>query len=209
MNSKINLYFNSVLSVAIIFLFVLHFSSNNSDEIVNDDKPEKENLSELPIANKLTNNATLKIAFVNSDTVATYYDFAKTIQGKLLSKQSSAEKQVKTKYAEYQNLVSEYKKAAEIMGQNEAAEKGQRIALLEQEIMQLEQTLSQNLASQEQKETKEYVEKTDVYMQIIGKELGYDYVLSYRVGGPMLFANPKFDITHQVIELLNKEYSNK
>jgi outer membrane protein len=46
-------------------------------------------------------------------------------------------------------------------------------------------------------------------MQAIGKELGYDYVLSYRVGGPMLFANPKFDITKQVIELLNKEYSNK
>lgn len=209
MNSKINLYFNSVLSVAIIFLFVLHFSSNNSDEIVKDDKPEKESLSELPIANKLTNNANLKIAFVNSDTVATYYNFAKTIQEKLLSKQSSAEKQVKTKYAEYQNLVNEYQKAAEIMGQNEAAEKGQRIALLEQEIMQLEQTLSQKLASQEQKETKEYVEKTDVYMQAIGKELGYDFVLSYRVGGPMLFANPKFDITKQVIELLNKEYSNK
>ena len=116
---------------------------------------------------------------------------------------------MKTKYAEYQNLVNEYQKAAEIMGQNEAAEKGQRIALLEQEIMQLEQTLSQKLASQEQKETKEYVEKTDVYMQAIGKELGYDYVLSYRVGGPMLFANPKFDITKQVIELLNKEYSSK
>jgi outer membrane protein len=207
MNSKINLYFNSVLSVAIIFLFILHFSSNNTDEIVKDNKPEKENLSELPI--KVTSNTNLKIAFVNSDTVAMYYDFAKTIQEKLLSKQSSAERQVKTKYAEYQNLVNEYQKAAEIMGQNEAAEKGQRIALLEQEIMQLEQTLSQNLASQEQKETKEYVEKTDVYMQIIGKELGYDYVLSYRVGGPMLFANPKFDITKQVIELLNKEYSNK
>ena len=207
MNSKTNLYFNIALSVAIIFLFILHFLSNNTDKIVKDDKPEKENFSELPIPNKVISNSNLKIAFVNSDTVATHYNYAKTVQKKLEKKQISAEKQVKTKYAEYQNLVNEYQKAAEIMGQNEAAEKGQRIALLEQEIMQLEQNLSQNLAIQEQKETKEYVEKTDVYMQTIGKELGYDYVLSYRVGGPMLFANPELDITPQVIELLNKEYS--
>ena len=45
-------------------------------------------------------------------------------------------------------------------------------------------------------------------MQIIGQSLGFDYVLSYRIGGPMLYANPNLDITTRIIDLLNKKYQN-
>jgi len=93
------------------------------------------------------------------------------------------------------------------MGQNEAAEKAQTIAMLEQEIMQLEQTLSQNYASQELEASNKYVNETADYLQIIGANLGYDYILSYRVGGPMLFANSSLDITQDIIGYLNEEYN--
>ncbi len=43
-------------------------------------------------------------------------------------------------------------------------------------------------------------------MQRIGRDLGYDYIMSYRVGGAMLYANPELDITSNVIDLLNAEY---
>ena len=45
-------------------------------------------------------------------------------------------------------------------------------------------------------------------MQVIGKELGYDYVLSFRIGGPMLYADPAHDITQEVIKLLNERYNS-
>ena len=41
----------------------------------------------------------------------------------------------------------------------------------------------------------------------IGKELGYDYIFGYRTGDLVMYANPDFDITKQVIELLNNEYA--
>ena len=81
----------------------------------------------------------LKIAFVNSDTVAENYHFSKKLKTELFKKQANAESKVKKKYAQYQKLVAEYQQAAEIMGQNEAAEKAQTIAMLEQEIMQLKE----------------------------------------------------------------------
>ena len=115
---------------------------------------------------------------------------------------------MKTKYAEYQKLVTEYQKAAEIMGQSEAAEKAQTIALLEQEIMQLEQKLSQDLANEELKASNAFINKTDKFLQKIGANLGFDYVLSYRLGGPMLYANPTLDITQEVITQLNEAYAN-
>ena len=80
-------------------------------------------------------------------------------------------------------MVSEYQQAAEIMGQNEATEKAQVIAMLEQEIMQLEQKLSQDLVEEELKASNAFINKTDKFLQKIGVNLGFYYVLSYRLGG--------------------------
>ena len=86
-------------------------------------------------------------------------------------------------------------------------EKAQNIMSLEQEIMKVEQDLTDQLA-QEELLTESYILKTNEYMQIIGKELGYDFVLSFRIGGPMLYADSTHDITMEVIQLLNKKYNS-
>ena len=218
MNNKSIIITNAIMGIAIAILFILHFSNESPKSSVNEkqnansdlsvDENEPENINDLN--NNISTNtkfSDLKIAFVNSDTLAKYYDFSKKLKADLLKKQSKAESQIKKKYAKYQKLVSEYQQAAEIMGQNEAAQKAQTIAMLEQEIMQLEQTLSQNYASQELEASNKYVNETADYLQIIGANLGYDYILSFRVGGPMLFANSSLDITQEIIGYLNEEYN--
>ncbi len=209
---------NSILIAAIAFVLIFKLNSNSAESDISQ-KPSESAVIEKPanplpattssVANSTIDFSNLKIAFVNSDTVSTYYQFAKDVQASLLKKQSSAEKQIKNKYKEYERMVNEYQQSAKIMGQSEAQEKGQQIALLEQEIMQLEQSLNQKLTTEELKITSNYVTQTNTYMQGIGKQLGYDYVLSYRMGGPMLYANAELDITGQVIELLNIEYKAK
>ena len=150
----------------------------------------------------------IKIAYVNSDTVSKYYDFAALIQTKLLNKRSSAENQLKDKMSSYQKLRADFEKAAPIMGEREKMEKAQNIMTLEQEIMRVEQDLTDQLAQEELLLTESYILKTNEYMQIIGKELGYDFVLSFRIGGPMLYADSSHDITEEVIQLLNKRYNS-
>ena len=152
--------------------------------------------------------SSIKIAYVNSDTVSKYYDFAALIQTKLLNKRSSAENQLKDKMSSYQKLRADFEKAAPIMGEREKIEKAQNIMTLEQEIMRVEQDLTDQLAQEELLLTESYILKTNEYMQIIGKELGYDFVLSFRIGGPMLYADSSHDITEEVIQLLNKRYNS-
>ena len=78
----------------------------------------------------------------------------------------------------YQKLRADFEKAAPIMGEREKMEKAQNIMSLEQEIMKVEQDLTDQLAQEELLLTESYILKTNEYMQIIGKELGYDFVLS-------------------------------
>ena len=161
----------------------------------------------IPAVQSNTTNS-IRIAYVNSDTVSKYYDFAALIQTKLLNKRSSAENQLKDKMSSYQKLRADFEKAAPIMGEREKMEKAQNIMTLEQEIMRVEQDLTDQLAQEELLLTESYILKTNEYMQIIGKELGYDFVLSFRIGGPMLYADSSHDITEEVIKLLNKRYNS-
>jgi len=189
-----------ILFLLLAVLYSLHFSnSNNAENITAVEKQE----TIQPL-----NEGSLNIAFVNSDTVSKYYEFAKKIQKTLTTKRSEAEGQIKSKYFAYESLVQEFEKASPIMGDREKMEKAQKIRLLEQEIMQVEQQLSDQVSRQELELTQSYIEKTNDYMQEIGKTLGYDYVMSYRIGGAMLYANERHDITTEIIRLLNERYES-
>ena len=189
-----------ILFVLLAVLYFIQFSSSSNTE--NIPTVEKQ-LTIQPL-----NEGGLNIAFVNSDTVSKYYEFAKKIQKTLTSKRSEAEGQIKSKYFAYESLVQEFEKASPIMGDREKMEKAQKIRLLEQEIMQVEQQLSEQVSRQELELTQSYIVKTNDYMQEIGKTLGYDYVMSYRVGGAMLYANERHDITTEIIKLLNERYES-
>ena len=188
-----------ILFVLLAVLYFIQFSSSTNTENI----PTVE--KELAIQ---PNEGGLNIAFVNSDTVSKYYEFAKKIQKTLTTKRSEAEGQIKSKYFAYESLVQEFEKASPIMGDREKMEKAQKIRLLEQEIMQVEQQLSEQVSRQELELTQSYIVKTNDYMQEIGKTLGYDYVMSYRVGGAMLYANERHDITNEIIKLLNERYES-
>ena len=189
-----------ILFVLLAVLYFIQFSSSTNTE--NIPTVEKE------LAIQPLNEGGLNIAFVNSDTVSKYYEFAKKIQKTLTTKRSEAEGQIKSKYFAYESLVQEFEKASPIMGDREKMEKAQKIRLLEQEIMQVEQQLSEQVSRQELELTQSYIVKTNEYMQEIGKTLGYDYVMSYRVGGAMLYANERHDITNEIIKLLNERYES-
>jgi len=194
----------AILFSALGFLLFLQFS-NNDKKIENSENNEV--IQSQLIVNRESGNI-LNIAYVNSDTVSKYYEFAKKIQKDLTNKRSEAENQIKSKYFAYESLVKEFEKASPIMGDREKMEKAQKIRLLEQEIMQVEQQLSAQVSSEELRLTEGYILKTNEFMQDIGHRLGYDYVMSYRIGGAMLYANPNLDITKDIIKLLNQEYES-
>ena len=202
-NSTLQILYVSLFS-AVGFLLFMQFSTNDS-------KMEKSENKEIIQSNLIVNRDSgnvVNIAYVNSDTVSKYYEYAKKIQKDLTNKRSGAENQIKSKYFAYESLVKEFEKASPIMGDREKMEKAQKIRLLEQEIMQVEQQLSAQVSKEELRLTEGYIMKTNEFMQDIGQRLGYDYVMSYRVGGAMLYANPNHDITNEIIELLNQEYKN-
>ena len=168
-NSTHQILYVSLFS-AVGFLLFMQFSTNDS-------KMEKSENKEIIQSNLIVNRDSgnvVNIAYVNSDTVSKYYEYAKKIQKDLTNKRSEAENQIKSKYFAYESLVKEFEKASPIMGDREKMEKAQKIRLLEQEIMQVEQQLSAQVSKEELRLTEGYIMKTNEFMQDIGQRLGYD-----------------------------------
>jgi len=207
MNTKTLTIINAILIVAVIILFVLQFKKPTQTEVVKKETvAETKSHTELEPIQHYTTSSEIKFAYVNSDTVTKYYEFSKVMTKKLERQQANAEAKLKKIYNKYEVKRKAFEEKAPIMSQSQMQREAQELGMMEQQIMQKEQELSSQLAEKEAKAMTDYVYKTSDLMQKIGKELGYDYIMSYRVGGPMLYANPELDITNTIVEKLNEEY---
>ena len=208
MNNKGSLIVNSILGLAIIILFVLHFSGDTKSNVT-DTVAEEEKVEPVPVVKKHpadSNMVGLTIGYVNSDTVTVNYLFSKQLNADLMAKQSSAENKLRKEAEKLQADAQKFQQGAPIMGSEELERTQAELMQRQEELQMLEYELSQKLQDKGYKANYDYIMATDKYLQKIGKELGYDYIFGYRTGDLVMYANPDFDITKQVIELLNNEY---
>jgi outer membrane protein len=209
MNNKGSLIVNSILGLAIIILFVLQFSRDTKSNVTATVAEEEK--SELaPVVKKHpsdSNMVGLKIGYVNSDTVTANYLFSKQLNADLMAKQSSAENKLRKEAEKLQADAQKFQQAAPIMGREELERTQAELMKRQEDLQAMEYELSQKLQDKGYKANYDYIMTTDKYLQKIGKELGYDYIFGYRTGDLVMYANPDFDITKHVIELLNNEYN--
>lgn len=149
-----------------------------------------------------------KIAWANSDSVTKYYTLATELRKNLEEQQLNAQKTLEGLYGQFDKKQKALEKEAPILGQTELQQKYQDLQIMQQQILEKEQTLQQELNQKEYAATTSYIGLTNEFMQKIGAKLGYDYVFSYAAGGQLMYGNPAYDITDEIIKELNASYKN-
>ena len=213
---------NVLLIVAVIVLFIMQL--NNSEPAVHheqliDNPVSEENIQEQVLTKpdsatvKLPEfNRGLKIAFVNSDSLNKnykYYEDAKNeISQELAKVQGRIEGKKNTLMKKYAAL--EQKAQGGQMWNDEIQAEAAKLQEQEMRLGQEAQELQAKLANVEYEVTLKVINETADYLDEIGKELGYDYVLTYAKSNQIIvFANEEFDITDYVTKKLNEAYASK
>jgi len=147
----------------------------------------------------------IKIAYVNGDSILLHYKEFKKESEAMELKQRAAEEQLQSKGAALEKEIITYQQKAQtgtLTGKEmEAREKylGSR-----QEALLAERD---RMAQEIMKETGEINKRLQAVLQeklnAIKKEEGFDFILSYVEGGPLLVADEKYDITDKVLKELN------
>lgn len=199
---------NVVLIVAVVALFIMHFAGGKSGNngTSSDTNAAGSDSSNVEMVNG--NGKPVKIAWANSDTVTKYYDLAKKLEMSLMEDQSNAQVELEGLYSKFEKKQSALEKEAPILGQAELNMKLGELQQLEQQILMREQELQNELMNSEYQANSSYLAMTHDFIQEIGKELGYDYIFSYRLGGQLIYVPQGDDVTYELIEKLNSAYAN-
>ena len=196
----ISLIINAVLIIAVIILFV-KMPSAGGEEVV---KPlDSDTTVDYSKMHEKGDNAV--VVYYQSDSLNTRSKFVIELQEEIKNAQINAEKRLQAKQNELMSWDKKWQEKFPLISseQERYMQEGQK---KQEELMALQQQLEGELYETQNRLTIAGVTRISKYTKDLAVANGYDFVLSYQLGGQVLFCNPKMDITDELIEMMNADY---
>ncbi len=191
---NLSIILNVVLTVAVIVLYILHFSGKSA--------PEETTASE----GVSVDASNLSIAYVNSDSLLKNYDFFKELEKSLIEKRDKLNIEYQNRAEGLQKEIANFQSTAGNMTISQARAVEEDLKQKQQNLMMYQQQLSQQMMQEEAKMNSELYDKVASYLNEFGLDKELQLVLTYTKGSGVLYANEGLDITDQVMVGLNDAY---
>ena len=189
---NLSLILNGILIIAVAFLYYDEFAdSDNPEEAVNNNELSLENLS---------------IAYVNSDTLLTNYNYYEEVSNKLDEKRLQLQQEYTRRAEGLQKQIEDYQRTMTNLTIAQARAVEEDLGRKRQNLLQYQETISQELMREEAAITQELYEKVSSFLKTYGDSNNLQVVLTYSAGSGLLYANDALNITDQVISGLNSLY---
>jgi Skp family chaperone for outer membrane proteins len=205
MIAKISMAVSALLAVVVVLLWFKVSGLSNASVGVDEN---------VPVAAAFSGDGGPRptvVAFVNGDSLNIKYDFIAEKSKDLDQKMIAAEERVKKEYgprqAQYEQNMR-YAQEHPDMSEAEAIALQQDMERLQVEMDEIQQREVGVLQKKEAQLQEELLNRVNQYLAKFTKERGIDYVINkqseFQV---LLYGNPDYDITSEVIAGLNAEYA--
>ncbi|MBN1118203.1 MAG: OmpH family outer membrane protein [Bacteroidales bacterium] len=197
---KITPILNVVLLVAVVVLYVLHFTGSKTNASAKSGN-DSTSVSISPDG----------IVYISIDSVFANYDMYKDVAGDLDEKLKTSEAKLQSQQRAFQKSFEDYQYKVQrgLVTRTEAEQMQQTLAQEEQNLMQLQNQLQYQLAEEQQVAQRKVLNSLMEYLKGMENADKYQFVLGNTFGGNIMYANENLDITKVVIEGINEEYKSK
>jgi outer membrane protein len=197
---RTSLIINIVLALAIVVLFVLHFTSQSGN---------KKGSGTFSAADSF--KGEIKIAYINIDSLVANLERFNDLRVKFTDKQKKLEAELNDKGKLYQNHVMDFQNKVNkgLVTTNEANELQQQLGAEQQNLLALRDKLNAELAEEEQVSNRKLMNEIEEYLKEYTLNHPYHYILSYSFGGSVLYANDSLEITQDVLTNLNQKFKEE
>ncbi len=182
-----------VLGIAIVVLYLLHFMGNNSGAVHN------------RAVNTSTENS-VSIAYVKMDSVLFTYELAKKLTSNLQVNQESFKKEYSVKRLKFDKEAAAFQEKVQKGGfltEERAKLEQERLVGQQQEIERLDVELTQKLNEMQRQINQQIIDSISSFLKSYNAVRKYDLILN---SASMLEGTPRFNITKDVADGLNKRY---
>ncbi len=199
--NKIQIFIDSILSIAIIALFVLIFTG----------KPEA-GVSTESAATFLKEDLTIPVAYLNLDSVLLNYQFAIEANEKLMTKQEDARLKLNSKARSFQSEAADFQKKLEngaFMSRERAEQKQQELLKKQQDLQDLEAKLTNDIMLENQQLNLQLADTLNSFLAEFNKDGRYQLIFANTGKDNILQSAEGYDITAEVVDALNARYASK
>ena len=195
---------NVVLLIAVIVLFVLHFSKSGNSEI----SSSKQSV-------KVVNSAESQfpVAYIQVDSLLANYIFAKQANESLLRKSETSRSQLQRKMQEWQKEAADFQQKAQtnaFLSRERAESEQNNLLKNRQDLQLLDQRLTKELLQEQEKLNEQLKDTINTFLKEYNKDHNYKIILANTVNDNILYSEEECDITKDVVDKLNARYkSNK
>ncbi|MDX8340499.1 OmpH family outer membrane protein [Draconibacterium sp. IB214405] len=183
-----------VLFVAVIVLYVLHFTSGSTGST-----------SQIKAAIGVSGDG-LKIAYIKADSVILNYNLSADLHDEFAKKQEAYTTEYGTKRQSFEKEAAAFQEKLQRGGfltEQRAVQERDRLLGKEQEIQKLDQELSTKLAEIQQTNNNKILDNLMDYLNEYNEIAGYDFILN---GSNVLIGPDANNITGEVLKALNEQY---
>ena len=154
-----------------------------------------------------TTSSELKTAYVDTAKLMEEYTEAKDLDAKFKTKSEAEAKKFEVEEANFKAEVANFQKNAQANGQAWAQQKNAELEQRQQRLQYAAQSVGQKLQMEGATEMDSLVKSVKAFIKDYGKEKGYDYIYGTGDAATVLYAKDQYDITKDMIKLLNDKYS--
>ena len=155
-------------------------------------------------------SSNMKIAFVEIDSLLTKYNFWNDVTEQMIKKEENIRTTLNEKAKKLEKDMAEFQRKYENNGfasPERAQQEYNRIQKQQQDLQELQQKLTAELANEQQKNNLELRDSINSFINVYNKDKGYDLIISNAAMDNLIYGNPAFNITNEIIEGLNARYS--
>ena len=192
MLSKISLVINAILLILVINLYM-----NKESEVVEE------------AVSSVQENTELRIAYLNTDSLDKNYLYANAIVEELEKEFEKKQRRLERKAEKTQQEFNNLQQSARSMTPVQLQAAQQRVVQMEQEIQIMQNQMAEEFAEEQAEMQQKLVDRLDSFLLRYNDSAHYDYIVKKHLGSQILVSNPAYDITEEVLELLNNEYSGE
>ncbi len=203
MNKNINLIVNVVLALAIIALFVLYFTQKPATTEIKQEVKAELSQDSTP--------KSVKVAYVNMDTLFEHYEFYQELDSLIRKKQSDLENNLSRDAAALEKEYMEFMEKAQkgLITRRQAQEKEQALVSKQQRLQQRQMNLQNTFMEDREEMNEQLYDSIQSFLDDYNKTQKYDLILSSALGTTLLYGKEDLDITQTVLRGLNKRYKGE
>lgn len=199
---NLSLIFNGILALAVIALFIIVFTKGANTSPNGGVAFSKEQIK----------SGKLPVAYVNVDSLLSNYQFAKDANESLIRKQEDSRYNINTKARQLQVEMGEFQKKLEanaFLSRERAEQEQARLVRRQQELQELDGKLSQQIMQVQQKMSEQLRDTINAFLKEYNKDKKYEMIFSNTSSDNILYADKGYDITAEITKLLNERFKSK